>query len=503
MRAPDEIGSSRSLSAPLAAIMALALLLRTLPWWPSNNFRGVLEYDDGVYYAASRLLLHGHLPYSDFTIVHPPGLSLLLLPAALLGDRFGDSVGMAAGRVEMQLFALGNVVLVYALAGLLPGSPHRRRARALVAAGLYAIIPTAVAAEQTILLEPLATFACLVATWLLLRRRQPTRAALVAAGAFLAFGVGLKLFAGAYVVAAVAYLLWTRRPRALLPLTAGGLAGIAVVFVPFFLSDPSAAWHDIVVTQLGRPKNPTVPQGLDRLVSMVGLGYATVPIGLLLILLIAVVTTRGLRGPEPHAIRFWSLVLVLAGFAFVTSPTYFLHYGEFLAPPVALLASRLLDLSRLRWAAGAVGVAFAVGTAADVGDLRGQADLRAATASVPHGACVYYDAISLALAADLYEDPTPRCPSYVDGRGVALTQNPHWDDRTSFYPAGFVADEQWQADNVLQMRHASYLLLRHDPARFPEWDASTRRYVLDHFAVEVRHTDGRQPFELWKRTTPG
>lgn len=495
MRVPDdETGGRRSRRAPLVAIMALGVALRTLPWWPSNNFRGVLEYDDGVYYAASRLLLHGRLPYSSFTIVHPPGLSLLLLPAALVGDAFGDDVGMAAGRVEMQLFALANIGLVYLLARRLP------RGRPLLAAGLYAIMPNAVAAEHTVLLEPLATFACLVSVWLLLRR-PPTRTDLAGAGFFLALGVGLKLFAGAYVVATAAYLLWSRRARALLPLAGGGVVGAGAVLAPFFVADPSAAWHDIVVTQLGRPVNPTVAHGLDRFVSMVGFGYATIPLGLLLMLLIAWASARG---TDRQLVGFWAVVVLLVGFAFVTSPTYFPHYGEFLGPPVALLASRLVDLPRIGWAAvAAVATTFAIGTGVDVSDLRGQADLRAATVSVPRSACVYFDAVSLALAADRYQDPGSRCPSFVDGRGVALTQNPHWDNRRSFYPGGFVADTQWQQQNVAQMRHAGYLLLRHDPATFPEWSTSTREYVLAHFTRQLRHTGGRQPFELWSRTSPG
>jgi len=60
-----------------------------LVWWPSHNLFGVLEYDDGVYYAAARLLLDSYLPYSDFSIVHPPGVSLVLLPAAVFGYLLG------------------------------------------------------------------------------------------------------------------------------------------------------------------------------------------------------------------------------------------------------------------------------------------------------------------------------------------------------------------------------------------------------------------------------
>src|SRR6185312_1287743 len=37
---------------PLAAVVVVGVALRTLVWWPSHNLFGVLEYDDGVYYAA-------------------------------------------------------------------------------------------------------------------------------------------------------------------------------------------------------------------------------------------------------------------------------------------------------------------------------------------------------------------------------------------------------------------------------------------------------------------
>ncbi len=237
------------------------MALRTLVWWPSHNLFGVLEYDDGVYYAAARLLLDGYLPYRDFTIVHPPGMSLVLLPAAVIGYLFGDPVGMVAGRVQMELFAALNIVLVHRLAGRLPGNPATSGRRALLAAALYAVMPNAVVAEQTILLEPLATCACLPAVWFLLRCDIPSRFDLVTSGFFLVTAIALKLFAAAYVVAVIGYLLWTRRPRTLVPLAGGGLLATAVVIAPFVVSAPRDAWHDVVVTQLNRPQNPFV---LDR-----------------------------------------------------------------------------------------------------------------------------------------------------------------------------------------------------------------------------------------------
>ncbi len=473
-------------------------MLRTLVWWPSNNLFGVLEYDDGVYYAAARLLLDGYLPYSDFTIVHPPGMSLVLLPAAGLGYLFGDPVGMVAGRIEIQLIAAINIVLVHRLASRLPGDPATRNRRALVAAALYAVMPNAVVAEQTILLEPLATCACLLAMWFLLRRDNPSRFDFITSGFFLVTAVALKLFAAAYLVAVVGYLLWTRRPKSLLALAGGGLLATAVVIAPFVISAPINAWHDVVVAQFSRPQNPFVPDGLDRLIDMVGLGAVGIPVALVLIVLLSIATVPYFS-PQ---VGLWVSVLIIIGCAFATSPTYFTHYGESLGPAVALLVSRSLDIRRGALLVTAFAVAFAIGTGVHLSDLRGQGDLRAATAEIPNGSCVYFDAISLPLMADVYTVPNPRCPSYVDGRGVALTQNIKWDNRVSFYPSGFVADKRWQDSTIEQMKHADYLLLRSDPATFPEWDESTRAYALSHFTLTVRNPDGRQPFELWKRTAP-
>lgn len=484
-----------ALPRPLAAAVLVGLVLRTLVWWPSHNFRGVLEYDDGVYYGAAKLLSHGLWPYSDFTIVHPPLLTLSLMPAALVGDLFGDPTGMAAARVEMQLVAVANILLVYLVARRLPSVSPRI---ALTAAWLYALMPNAVIAEHTALLEPMVSCACLLSVWFVLSHR------FVAGGALAAAGIGLKLFGGAYALAVVVFLLWNRRWRAAAVLSASTVASVAVIAAVFAWQAPHAAWHDVVDTQLHRPINPNVEKGFSRVADMLGFGHATVPLGLLLIAVLLVSSVLGLRRDRSSATLVWLVVLVVGGLAFATSPTYFPHYGAFLAPPVAVLASRLWSSGRVGAAAlAATVVVFGIGDIADVSDLRGQGDLRALGQRIPSRSCVYFDAISLALAADVYRVPSPSCPSYVDGRGVALTQSTDWSNATSFYPFGFVADAQWQRDNVDQMRHSDFLLLRADAATFPEWSASTRLYATTHFSLVDRHKGGRQPYELWHRTQPG
>lgn len=506
-------GSRRAWRAlpPLPTLLVLALALRTGTWWAPNTLFGVMEYDDGVYYAAAKLLMHGLMPYSDFTIVHPPVLAVVLLPAAALGQLFGDPAGMASARVLMQAVAVGNIVLIYRLALRLPGTPELKQRAALLAAALYAVMPNAVISEHTVLLEPFVSLACLAGIYVLLRHDVPSRRAAFACGCLVIAGSGIKLFAGAYVVAIVVWAITTRQWRLLAPFVAGLAAGFAVFIAPLVAGAPSAAWHDVVVTQLARPENTGVDQGLERTASMVGLGYLPAAVGALLLLYVVVNALILMRSRLASPTTIWMTVLGLGGVAILLAPTYFLHYGAFLAPALVLLVSRLAAFETgpgrsavaracVVWA---IALAFCVGTASHLLHQQGQADLRRAAAVVPPGSCVYFDAVSLALAAGVYQDPSDRCPSWVDGRGVALTQNTDWPRGVDFYPEGFVADSSWQAANVAQMRKADFLLLRSDPPSFPEWSPSTRSYVLNHFTrVWTSGSDSRMR-QLWKRTTAG
>jgi 4-amino-4-deoxy-L-arabinose transferase-like glycosyltransferase len=491
--------------SPLHGLLVLAVLLRTGTWWLPHALPGVLEYDDGVYYGSARLLLDGLWPYQDFTIVHPPVLAVVLLPSALVGRVLGDPVGMATARVFMQVVAVANVLLVHRLAQHLPVREDRRSRTALCAAAVYCVMPNAVVAEHTVLLEPLVNLACLSGAYLLIRR-EASRAGAFAAGFLFVAGLGIKLFAGAYVVAALVWLLWRRQARTAVALCAGLAAGAAVLLAPFAVRAPSALWHDVVVTQVLRPENAGVDRGLSRLTSMVGLGYAGPWVGTLVIvaLLAAALAPLGrrvLRSP----VLLWLTVLGVSAAAILQGPTYFLHYGDFLAPPVAMLVALVagtrsgrLDRLRTPLLAGVL-LAFAVGTGADLLDQKSHPDLGAVGATIPAGSCVYYDAVSLAIAADVFRPPSSECPSWVDGRGTALTENTSWPRGVDFYPEGFLADSRWQTATVAQMASADYLLLRHSPGTFPEWTVPTRAYALAHFDRAWVSAPGQQHAELWKR----
>src|SRR5262252_5729568 len=64
----------------IATLLALGLRAyrMTRPGW----LLSVHEYDDGPYFGSAVSLVHGVLPYRDFIFVQPPGITLLMSPAA-------------------------------------------------------------------------------------------------------------------------------------------------------------------------------------------------------------------------------------------------------------------------------------------------------------------------------------------------------------------------------------------------------------------------------------
>ena len=105
-------------------------------------------YDDGVYLGAATRLVHGVLPYRDFDFVQPPGITLVMGPVALIGRLIGTRDAMAVARC----FTAAVTGLNAALAAL--AVRDRGRTAMLVAGVSLALFPLAVAADQSLLLEP-------------------------------------------------------------------------------------------------------------------------------------------------------------------------------------------------------------------------------------------------------------------------------------------------------------------------------------------------------------
>lgn len=90
-----QAGRRRRTLTPVTAVITaatlLALALRLYQLSRPGYLLGVSEYDDGPYFGSALRLLNGAIPYRDFVIVHPPGITLLMLPAALLAKTAGTA----------------------------------------------------------------------------------------------------------------------------------------------------------------------------------------------------------------------------------------------------------------------------------------------------------------------------------------------------------------------------------------------------------------------------
>jgi alpha-1,2-mannosyltransferase len=114
----------------IAVVTLLALGLRLYQLWRPGYLLSVTEYDDGPYFGSAVRLVNGSIPYRDFLLVQPPGITLLMTPSALLGKLVGTDWAIASGRLLTVVAGTASVTL----GGLL--ARHRGIFAVLVACGL-------------------------------------------------------------------------------------------------------------------------------------------------------------------------------------------------------------------------------------------------------------------------------------------------------------------------------------------------------------------------------
>jgi len=170
----------------------LALLLRgfllSRSHFPTS---GGVEYDDGVYLGEAIRLLHGDLPYRDYALIQPPGIAVLMLPAAIVARLASTTDGLVLARVASVAASCAGV----ALAGNLVR--HRGTRVTLVTCGLLAIYPADIMGARTLLLEPWMNLCALLAATAAFRDgRLASPRRLAAAGLILGFAATIKFWAG-------------------------------------------------------------------------------------------------------------------------------------------------------------------------------------------------------------------------------------------------------------------------------------------------------------------
>ena len=430
------------MTAAIVILTALAVALRLYQLSRPGYLIGVTEYDDGTDFGSAILLIHGDLPYRDFIMVQPPGITLLMAPVALVTKGLGTAWGMGVGRI---LTALAGAAAV-TMGGLLVR--HRGLLAVIVTGGILAVYPPAVQAAHTVLLEPWVVLFCLAGLLAVFDgdRLASTRR-LAWGGVAFGFAGAIKVWAILPVVVILVLILAGRQPRRAAVYAAGVVAGFAVPVLPFAALAPGTFYRSVVVAQLVRGDSVRIPLGY-RLHQMTGLtditGLTSTLVLSLISLLIVVlvvaccVAASRLTGQRPPLLEQFALAAcALTIVAFLWPADFYYHYAGFLAPflalALALPAARFVDALRAaRGGLAATGptVAVLVMTVAQFGfESSLQPPLApttpgltsdvisAASNVIPPGACVLTDQASYTIAANRFFSQRPGCVPMADGVG--------------------------------------------------------------------------------------
>jgi alpha-1,2-mannosyltransferase len=503
-------------SAVIAAGTALALILRFYQLLRPGVLLGVAWYDDGVYFASALRLSDGVLPYRDFFFAQPPGIMLLMTPAALVAKLIGTAWGMALARILTLLASSACVVL----GGLLVR--HRGLLAVIVTCGLLAVYPASVTTSHTIFLEPWVALFCLAGAITVFDRDQLTGGRRLLWGGVI-FGFAGAIESWAIIPVLVVLALALPRPRKAGLFVGGLAAGFLIPVVPFAALSPQRFYQSVFIAQLVRYKQTRVPVWV-RLQEMTGLNYLahashlTLALATLVLVVFvasacvgASLVTRHLPPPlEWFGVATAALVVV----AFMWPPGFFFHFPAFLAPflalAIALPTARLLAAiqpsadrygagSWPQWTAASVATlaiaVFAViqaNSETTLGPRVAPKAIAAVRRTVPAGACVLTDQVSFTIAANRFESSVPGCPLMIDALATDYALTP---GRDGLNGAGRNAKVAAIMRNAFTRAQYIWLAGTYNRRRIA-WNPALRAYFKDNF-VRVLH-DNRGD-ALWVR----
>lgn len=520
----------------IAALTLVGLGLRLSYLLQHGYLFSLTEYDDGAYFGSAVRLTEGILPYRDFVLVHPPGITLLMVPSALLAKVVGTSGGLASGRILEVLAGTASIPVT----GLL--LRHRGATAVVIGCGLMAAYPEGIAAAHTVLLEPWLVLCALIGAALLFDGDQLTtsRKRLGWAGAALGLAGAVEVWAvipaaTMLVICLAAAPSGRARLRRAMDFAAGIAAGFLVTVGPFIVAAPAKFYQSVVLAQAAQI-SPRLDQfrvrKVARLYRLTGLsdlridgprldvnfpflhlrppvvvvaGAATVLLvlavaGLPLLLLLA-------RRHFPTPLEWLALACTcLVTAMFLWPSEFYYHFAAFLAPflalAIALPLSRIIapeDGRRHRAAAVLAALVIAIFSVVDVAAqhrLLPTVPARAITAAarlIPPGACVVSDTAALRLLADRFDASTPGCTDLVDALGTDLALSHGLTPQTGAGAVPAVA-RVWRQS----ISQAQYLWLSSEYARRIPVTAALSDYEHRHFRLIYSDSYGDR---LYRRTT--
>ena len=422
-------------------------------------------YDDGVYLGAALRLVNGVVPYRDFVLLHPPGVPLLMTPIAALGHVIGTRDAMAGARLVTVLVTGLNAVLA-AIA-----VRHRGVGAMMIAGTALACFPLAVAADQSLLLEPYLVCFCLIGMIAMFSGgKLASSHRLALAGVAFGFAGAIKIWAIFPILVALAVCL--PRWKDLRTLVLGTIAGFVVPCLPFFLLAPHAFIHDVFVTQLAHTGSAAAGASSSvRLLTLTGFwgisflhSKTALALCFVIVLVIFVALVYGLSARSPNTRADWFMLgsAVITTTAMFIPSSYFDHYAYFPAAFVALLigscAARVIRALGTvdRRFVGRLGylvvpavvslVAIAVLVPEQVSYARSYLSVSPeepgtiVSRLTPPGACVVSNIVSVTILANRFDPAKEGCPAVVDPFGVWQATFPsHPPPYPGPYPEPFVA----------------------------------------------------------------
>jgi alpha-1,2-mannosyltransferase len=506
--APRRILGLSPAGAVIAVATLLGLALRAYQLARPGHLLGATEYDDGADFGSALRLVAGVIPYRDFITVQPPGITVLMIPAALLSKVASTAWSMAAARILTVAAGAASVLL----GGLIVR--HRGIVAVALTCGVLAVYPPAVQSAHTVLLEPWLVLFCLAGAAAIFSGDDLASTRRLAwGGAALGFAGAVKVWAIVPVV--VILVLCLPGTRRLLCCLAGVAAGFLIPVLPFTLTAPRQFYDSVIVAQLVRT-DVRIPI-LYRIQEMTGLTLTTgtlpaavvVAAGVAAAALLAVTLAaawRVTRRRPPPLDVFAAVTAVLVIAVFLVPDDFYYHYAAFLAPfgamTLGLSAARLLAAvpgsalaqrlgarrsTRLPWvAAGLAGLVMVVLPLALPWAENAPTPVYH-TAEVqqiiPPGDCVLTDQASLLIAIDRFSSRVPGCSQMVDATGTdyVLAKGRNGLTAGAVPAAAQVWRQAFGAAQYVWLTPQNYLRIAWTPALY--------RYFAEHFTLIPETSD--------------
>ena len=499
------------ISVAIGACTLLALALRLFLLSRPGYLLGVTEYDDGNYFGSAVSLIHGYLPYRSFLLVQPPGITLLMVPSALLSEAIGTAHAMATGRILTTLASSAGVVLV----GLL--LRHRGLVTVIVGCGILAVYPDSVSTARTVLVEPWLVLFCLLGALALFDGNRLTSSSkrLFWSGVAFGFAGCIEVWAIFPVIVVLIMLVpqWRR-----LAVYVGGLAvGFLVPTLPFAALAPKRFYQSLYVAQVAPRAGSTrvpLPARLSHMLGIINLPLPAHPrtvilaaTAVLVVVVAAMIVVAWVRLHQaPPALDWFALgTTAVVTVMFMWPDQFHYHFAAFLAPffamSIALPLSRLLealgqgtswlpaDDGRRLWKPAAVVAALAVLVLAlDQASSESHLELRLAPVAaqiekiIPKGACVATDQTSYLLMANRFSPDQANCPHMLDGLGSDLGFSNGLKPSSGAGKVPAVQSMWWD-----EFTRAQFVWLSYNSYRRVAWYPQLRAYFKANFVQVYKH----------------